>query len=157
MVLFAILIGAICALNAAKFVNLLSAGMQALDMGSRFQMAFYIYMSFLATVLAPSIIWLVLRRLTDELRTMAARDPLTQLLNRRGRAEALDAHFRSRTAGPAHLLMIDIDHFKRINDTYGHHVGDTPCCAMWLMSYAIACAKRIWRVVWVARNSSQSV
>ncbi|MGP1691966.1 MAG: GGDEF domain-containing protein [Giesbergeria sp.] len=128
MVLFAVLIGGICALNAAKFVNLLSAGMPALDMGNGFQIAFYIYMSFLATVLAPSIIWLVLRRLTDELRTMAARDPLTQLLNRRGLAEGLEAHFRSRSAGPAHLLLVDIDHFKRINDTYGHKVGDTVLC-----------------------------
>ena len=119
MVLFAILIGGICALNAAKLVNVLSGGLAALDMGNRFQMVFYIYMSFLATVLAPSIIWLVLRRLTDDLRAMAARDPLTQLLNRRGLTEGLEAHFRSRNAGPVHLLVVDIDHFKRINDTWG--------------------------------------
>ncbi|HCE28881.1 MAG TPA: GGDEF domain-containing protein [Comamonadaceae bacterium] len=125
MVLFAILIGGICALNAAKLVNVLSGGLAALDMGNRFQMVFYIYMSFLATVLAPSIIWLVLRRLTDDLRAMAARDPLTQLLNRRGLTEGLEAHFRSRNAGPVHLLVVDIDHFKRINDTWGHEVGDT--------------------------------
>ena len=125
MVLFAVLIGGICALNAAKFVNILSGGLEALDMGNRFQMVFYIYMSFLATVLAPSIIWLVLRRLTDDLRAMAARDPLTQLLNRRGLSEGLEAHFRSRNAGPAHLFVVDIDHFKRINDAWGHEVGDT--------------------------------
>lgn len=118
------LIGGLCVLNAAKFALILQGGLPALDMGSRFQTVFYLYMSFLATVLAPSIVWLVLRRLTDELRAMAARDPLTQLLNRRGLLEGLEAHFRSRTAGPAHLLIADIDHFKHINDTYGHQVGD---------------------------------
>lgn len=125
MVLFALLIGGLCVLNAVKFVNVLTGGLQALDMGNRFQMVFYIYMSFLAAVLPPSMVWLVLRRLTDELRATAARDPLTQLLNRRGLVDGLDAHFRSRTAGPARLLMVDIDHFKRINDTYGHNAGDT--------------------------------
>lgn len=124
MVLFAILISGICVLNAAKFVIVVSGGLQALDMGSRFQMAFYIYMSFLATVLAPSMIWLVLRRLTDDLHGLAVRDPLTRLLNRRGLSEGLETYFRSRTAPPAHLFIVDIDHFKRINDARGHKVGD---------------------------------
>ena len=128
MLLFAVLISGIAALNATKFVNILSAGLQTLDMGNRFQMVFYIYMSFLATVLAPSMIWLVLRRLTDDLRAMAARDPLTQLLNRRGLTEGVEAHFRARNAGPARLLVVDIDHFKRVNDTWGHEVGDTVLC-----------------------------
>ena len=66
----------------------------------------------------------VLRRLTDELRVMATQDPLTGLLNRRGLMACLEMHFRSRTAGNAHLLIVDIDHFKRINDTHGHQMGD---------------------------------
>lgn len=128
MALFAILIGGIAALNAAKFVHILEQGLQALDIGNPFQTVFYVYMSFLATVLAPSIIWLVLRRLTDELRATAAHDPLTRLLNRRGLLDKLQAHFCSRTAGPAHLLIMDIDHFKHINDTYGHKTGDAVLC-----------------------------
>ncbi len=128
MVVFAVLVGGICVLNAAKFVIILSAGMAALDLDTHFQKIFYIYMSFLATVLPPCAVWLVLRRLTDELRAMAAHDPLTRLLNRRGLMERLDAHFRSRTAGAAYLLIVDIDHFKRINDTYGHNVGDLVLC-----------------------------
>lgn len=124
MAMFAVLVGGICALNAGKFVIILSDGTAALDLSTTFQKTFYIYMSFLATVLPPCAVWLVLRRLTDELRAMAAHDPLTRLLNRRGLMERLDAHFRSRTAGPAYLLIVDIDHFKRINDTYGHNVGD---------------------------------
>jgi diguanylate cyclase (GGDEF)-like protein len=124
MMLFATLISGLCVLNAVKFESLLSQGMQALDMNSSFQMAFYIYMSFMATVLAPTIVWLVLYRLTDDLRAMADRDPLTKLLNRRGLTEGLQGHFRSRNATPAHLLVLDIDYFKRVNDTHGHKAGD---------------------------------
>lgn len=124
MVFFAVLISGICVLNAIKFVMLLQTGLEALQMSGRFQLVFYIYMSFLATVLPPSIIWLVLRRLTDELRDLAARDPMTQLLNRRGLTQALQRYFKSDKAVPAYALMIDVDHFKRINDTYGHQVGD---------------------------------
>ncbi|MBD9631576.1 GGDEF domain-containing protein [Pseudomonas sp. PDM19] len=124
MIVFAVLIGGICALNAAKFAMILQGGLAALDMNSGFQKVFYLYMSFLGTVLPPCAVWLVLRRLTDELRTMAAHDPLTQLLNRRGLVEGLEAHFRSRNAGPAYLLIVDIDHFKQINDNHGHKVGD---------------------------------
>ena len=128
MVFFALLITGICALNAFKFMKLMHGGLDALRMDGSFQVVFYIYMTSLATVLPPSIIWLVLRRLTDELRNIAARDPMTQLLNRRGLTEALQLYFNSRKAVPAHLLMLDVDHFKRINDTYGHHIGDTVLC-----------------------------
>ncbi len=128
MVFFAALISGICVLNALKFMKLLDGGLDALQMDRNFQLVFYIYMSSLATVLPPSIIWLVLRRLTDDLRNIAARDPMTQLLNRRGLTEALQRYFNSRKAGPAHLLMVDVDHFKRINDTYGHQSGDTVLC-----------------------------
>lgn len=128
MLFFAALISGICVLNALKFMKLLDGGLDALQMDRNFQLVFYIYMSSLATVLPPSIIWLVLRRLTDDLRNLAARDPLTQLLNRRGLTEALQRYFNSRKAVPAHLLMVDIDHFKRINDTYGHPIGDAVLC-----------------------------
>lgn len=128
MVVFAVLVGGICVLNAAKFWLILSGGLQALDLNSDFQKIFYVYMSFLATVLPPCAVWLVLRRLTDELRSMAAHDPLTHLLNRRGLTERLDAHFRSRTAGPAYLMILDIDFFKQINDTHGHQTGDLVLC-----------------------------
>lgn len=75
-------------------------------------------------MLPPSIVWLVLRRLTDDLRTMAARDPMTHLLNRRGISEAMQLYFNSRNAAPTCLLLMDVDHFKRINDTHGHQAGD---------------------------------
>ncbi|WP_225606456.1 GGDEF domain-containing protein [Pseudomonas sp. PDM12] len=128
MLVFAVLISGICALNAAKFVMIFNGGMAELDMSSGFQRIFYLYMSFLATVLPPCAVWLVLRRLTDELRSLAAHDPLTRLLNRRGLMDALEVHFRSRSAEPAFLLIVDIDHFKGINDTHGHKTGDLVLC-----------------------------
>lgn len=128
MVFFAVLICGICALNAIKFYKLVTGGLDAMQMDQQFQLVFYIYMSFLATVLPPSIVWLVLRRLTDDLRNIAARDPMTQLLNRRGLTEAVQRYFLSRKAEPVHLLIADVDHFKRINDSYGHLAGDAVLC-----------------------------
>jgi diguanylate cyclase (GGDEF)-like protein len=53
-------------------------------------------------------------------------DPLTGVLNRRSLAERLDAAcLRAQARGlPITLLFIDLDHFKLINDTYGHQAGD---------------------------------
>lgn len=57
---------------------------------------------------------------------MAMRDPLTGLLNRRAFERLLaKIQKRSRTRSRSvALLMLDLDHFKRINDTYGHEAGD---------------------------------
>jgi len=60
-----------------------------------------------------------------ELRIKAATDPLTGLPNRRTFQEELAAALR-RTGRPTAtaLALIDIDHFKRINDSHGHNIGD---------------------------------
>ncbi len=57
---------------------------------------------------------------------MAITDPVTGLFNRRRFEEMLAQEFeRYRRYGtPVTCLMIDVDHFKRINDTYGHDIGD---------------------------------
>lgn len=61
-----------------------------------------------------------------KLRELAVTDPLTGLPNRRGfeeRAQAMLAHAR-RHELPLTALMLDLDHFKQINDRHGHEVGD---------------------------------
>lgn len=62
----------------------------------------------------------------DDLRGQALRDPLTNLYNRRYMEESLDREIRrsERNATPLGIIMIDIDHFKNVNDTLGHETGD---------------------------------
>ena len=64
--------------------------------------------------------------LQEQLRERAIRDPLTALFNRRNLEETLDQELAKadRKAYQVSLLMMDIDHFKCINDTYGHNAGD---------------------------------
>ncbi len=66
------------------------------------------------------------RRLQEEMRRLATTDDLTGLLNRRGFAEEARAALAAAADGraPVSLLMLDVDHFKRINDHYGHPLGD---------------------------------
>lgn len=65
-------------------------------------------------------------RLREALRTQSVRDPLTGLYNRRYLEEVLDREVRraGRAAQSLGVLMIDLDHFKSFNDTYGHDAGD---------------------------------
>jgi diguanylate cyclase (GGDEF)-like protein/PAS domain S-box-containing protein len=71
-------------------------------------------------------------KLREVLREQSIRDPMTGLYNRRYMEEALKQQL-SRVNRLMHLLaiiMIDIDYFKRFNDTYGHAVGDRLLCEL---------------------------
>jgi diguanylate cyclase (GGDEF)-like protein len=73
-----------------------------------------------------SFMGLLTMRLVERLREQAGRDPLTNLLNRRSFEEGFALEWeRLRRGGPGFaVLALDLDHFKRINDTHGHLVGD---------------------------------
>lgn len=64
--------------------------------------------------------------LQSELRSQAIRDPLTNLFNRRYLDETLDRELAraAREHYQVCVIMLDIDHFKKVNDTYGHEAGD---------------------------------
>jgi diguanylate cyclase (GGDEF)-like protein len=70
------------------------------------------------------------KRAESAARELASRDTVTGLLNRRG----LDAALANLLISPRHdghplaLLQIDLDHFKSVNDTYGHEAGDRVLC-----------------------------
>ncbi len=68
----------------------------------------------------------VLSRATERMRALSYDDPLTGALNRRWWQVALASELaeHKRTQAPLSLVLIDIDHFKAINDTKGHEGGD---------------------------------
>lgn len=68
----------------------------------------------------------VVADLQRELFDQAATDPLTGALNRCQMESLLSETLerRSRSAAPASNLLVDVDHFKTINDRFGHHIGD---------------------------------
>jgi len=65
-------------------------------------------------------------RLYGTIEQLAVKDELTDLLNRRGFSQLGEREFEGslRFNRPLAALMFDIDHFKRVNDTYGHSAGD---------------------------------
>ncbi|MEF9947501.1 MAG: diguanylate cyclase [Comamonas sp.] len=64
------------------------------------------------------------RDMVTNLRDERNRDPLTRLLNRRAFMEAGESLLADRRLAPWALVAVDIDHFKRINDNWGHAAGD---------------------------------
>ena len=79
-----------------------------------------------ALLLQMTLVALVVTRLVERLERLSRYDALTGLLNRRAIDELLSQEEQRarRLSGPLSVLMIDIDHFKRINDSQGHGVGD---------------------------------
>jgi diguanylate cyclase (GGDEF)-like protein len=71
-------------------------------------------------------IWMANFNLREILRHQSIRDPLTNLFNRRFMEETLTREMSSalRTRDKVSIVQIDIDHFKRFNDNYGHAMGD---------------------------------
>ncbi|MFY3386313.1 GGDEF domain-containing protein [Paracidovorax sp. MALMAid1276] len=64
--------------------------------------------------------------ITNELRHLAEVDPLTNVFNRRAFLTLLDKAISSaqRTGQPLPVLVLDVDHFKQVNDSHGHQCGD---------------------------------
>lgn len=113
---------------------LVGIGMWLSPPGAEFEMMF------LNRVMSAALIWvtaiMALRHLhvgnslQQKLRDLAATDPLTGLFNRRHVFEILHQELKryERYRESFALILIDADHFKQVNDSYGHAVGDATLC-----------------------------
>ena len=83
----------------------------------------------------------MLRDLNESLRIASTQDPLTGLFNRRLMLDRLqnEAALTNRRRNLFSVLMIDIDYFKKVNDTWGHHAGDV---ALTMVASALQMALR---------------
>jgi diguanylate cyclase len=72
------------------------------------------------------------RRITRDCKNLSYQDPLTQLYNRRFIFNLMDNLIARMPSGKGQLsiIMMDVDNFKHINDTYGHAMGDKVLCKM---------------------------
>jgi two-component system, cell cycle response regulator len=101
----------------------------------------------LKTELSPSLLSRTIRyaiersRLLNEMRSLARHDHLTGLLARREMDRVLEEELiRSHRYGhPVALILIDLDHFKQVNDTYGHVSGDAALRAV--AAVVLQCAR----------------
>jgi diguanylate cyclase (GGDEF)-like protein len=121
--LLAALLGGLAALTMLRVQSIAADGMAVAFHGLLAQV-FYVYASLTAVMVAFSLLWIMFLRFNEQLLELATRDALTGVLNRNGLDRALKRHFAKRGAAPMILLLADIDHFKRINDTFGHASGD---------------------------------
>jgi len=119
-----VLVGGQALLSAGRAVSLGLNGSPALYQGA-FAQLFYAYTSLVALLFGPCLVWMVFVRLNLQLARLATHDALTQLFNRLGLDEIRRRHFGIRGHEPLHLLLVDIDHFKAINDRHGHTAGDS--------------------------------
>lgn len=90
-----------------------------------YQLGWFSLTIFAACILTGGLLIVSQQRLL-ELEARAERDPLTGLLNRYSMQQRFSAELNrcQRSQQPLTLLIFDIDHFKRVNDTFGHQVGD---------------------------------
>lgn len=94
--------------------------------------AIYIYLEVATTVVLGFVGWSWglrhqhLQELNHQLEALARQDPLTGLANARALHESLQREVARahRSSRPLSLILLDLDHFKEVNDQYGHLVGD---------------------------------
>ncbi|MDO3384776.1 two-component regulator propeller domain-containing protein [Gilvimarinus sp. SDUM040013] len=91
--------------------------------------AYCIYLAILAVLLWFAHKYITLQVRAEAYRSKSMTDPLTQLYNRAGIAQVSEGIFANPTTKKGMCLMImDIDHFKRVNDRRGHDAGDRILC-----------------------------
>lgn len=92
--------------------------------GSLFWQALHLSLAVLGAALATALLAAALSDVIDDLRRERDSDGLTGLLNRRAFEQRALAVFAGSGGAPCALIVCDVDHFKRVNDGYGHAAGD---------------------------------
>lgn len=111
--------------------TLLTIGFEAPPPGPRafgqslFWQTLQLSLAVLGAALAVLILAAAVMDVIDDLRVERDTDRLTGVFNRRGFDERASAVLENEWKAPLSLVLCDIDHFKRINDTFGHDAGDT--------------------------------
>jgi diguanylate cyclase (GGDEF)-like protein len=105
-------------------------GMLSLTESTPMQGIVFTYASLMPVIATSGFLLMCGERLNENLTRLAMIDPLTGVLNRRTMTEqANQAIASSKRHGDAlSILILDIDHFKRINDQFGHEAGDLGLC-----------------------------
>jgi diguanylate cyclase (GGDEF)-like protein len=111
------------AATALRGLDALLRGVETLFVGPTAQL-YYAVSAICLLLMGPSLLWWMFARMNNELQRLATHDPLTGVLNRNGLVLAVRRHFGLRQVPPLVWLMLDLDHFKRVNDTLGHARGD---------------------------------
>lgn len=91
---------------------------------SPFWLALQFSLAVLGVMLALALFAVTVSDMVADLRHERSVDPLTGVLNRRGFDERAQKLFDGTGTQPISLILVDIDHFKTINDTFGHPAGD---------------------------------
>lgn len=96
---------------------------------SQYMMMFYFSSAVITLALAILLILAITADIVERHHTATTVDPLTGIANRRGYERLVEKHERE---GPtfAAVMMIDLDHFKQVNDAHGHAVGDAVLVAI---------------------------
>jgi len=128
----AILLGMLIAINMFRSAVMFWMG-RSLSRDAGAALDSFTYVAFVATAmgLAFGFFWMTSAELTTELEQLANTDPLTRIYNRRIFRRWCEREMAASHASgaPFSMLMIDLDHFKQVNDRYGHQFGDVVLCA----------------------------
>ena len=92
--------------------------------------------------LTTGLVLIAFERLKDELEFLVSHDPLTGAFSRRGFLSLAESEISRalRMGRRTAMLIIDLDHFKQVNDNFGHHVGDLVLCKF--VDIARSCLRR---------------
>jgi len=149
LIMLVVMMGSLSLLGLARVAGMLLSQPESFYHGV-LGLAYYGYASLASVLLGLNLVWLVFARLNTQLAELASRDPLTRLLNRNGLDEVVARHFAARETKPVTLLQVDIDHFKRVNDSHGHAAGDVV-----LRAVAAALAANVRASDFIARTGGE--